>query len=635
MGDEAERERAERDGANARAALEALDQGWYRIEAEFDADGDCVDLLYLDENPAAVAMTGRSFVGERLSELGAYEPLWLELFGDVARTGRTRRERRYAEPDGKWYDFQAFKPEGAGARELHVVFRDATAERAALEASEDRHAFLLRLNDAVRRLSDPAAVQRAALGLVADHLSCGIAYYVEVQEERGRAVIEHDVVRPGLPSMVGEYPLEAYAWCLPLYRQGEPVVVPDVSRSALIPEPDRAAMLGVGLAAFIGVPLVKGGRFVGTLCAAEPGRRDWSGAEVRLLQDCAERIWSAIERARAEAELRDSEARFRSFAEASADALWIYDAVGRRLEYLSPAFERLFGESRDRVQADIGRWAELVHPDDRAFASEALPAVLAGRTWVQEYRITRPADGAVRWIRDTGFPIHREGDRVTRVGGVAQDVTDHHRAADRQRLLLEELQHRVRNTLGVVRSVARRTALTSDSVEDYALHLDGRIEAFARTQAMLTRDPTAGVDLAALVAEELRAHAAFEGEEATIEGPSLALKPKAGETLGLAIHELATNAVKYGALSRPEGRLAVRWRIEPGPDGDVLALDWIESGAATAVAPPGRRGFGAELLERTLAYELKAETRLDWRPEGLRCAVRVPLGPKVLHAADV
>ena len=209
------------------------------------------------------------------------------------------------------------------------------------------------------------------------------------------------------------------------------------------------------------------------------------------------------------------------------------------------------------------------------------------------------------------------------------DVTALTRAEERQRLLLAELQHRVRNTLGVVRSIARRSADTSTSVEDYAMHLDGRLNAFARTQALVTRDPEAGVDLEFLVAEELHAYRVSEGK-IRISGPAIRLAPKTSETLGLAIHELATNAVKHGALSHHSGRVEVIWRVARDGVGPQLDFIWRERDGPTLDGSPTRRGFGTELLERTLVYDLKAKTALDFAAAGLTCTIEVPLSDGVL-----
>ncbi|MBV9529796.1 MAG: PAS domain-containing protein, partial [Bradyrhizobium sp.] len=210
------------------------------------------------------------------------------------------------------------------------------------------------------------------------------------------------------------------------------------------------------------------------------------------------------------------------------------------------------------------------------------------------------------------------------------DVTAMARAEERQRLLLAELQHRVRNTLGVVRSIARRSAPTSSTVDEYAAHLDGRLSAFARSQAMVARDPDGGVNLAYMIAEELMAYNAREGEQVRISGPAIRLQPKPAESLALAIHELATNAVKYGALSQPSGTIDIAWRIEDA----VLTFEWRERGGPT-VQPPQRKGFGTEMLERTLAFEFKARTSLQFAAFGLQCTVVIPLSRRIVHTPAV
>ena len=210
------------------------------------------------------------------------------------------------------------------------------------------------------------------------------------------------------------------------------------------------------------------------------------------------------------------------------------------------------------------------------------------------------------------------------------DVTAITRAEERQRLLLAELQHRVRNTLGVVRSIARRSAESSSTVEEYASHLDGRLNAFARTQALVTRDPEGGVDLEYLVIEELLAYNAREGQQVRVSGPAVRFQPKAAETFALAIHELATNALKYGALSRPSGRIEISWRLEEAADPPQLVFDWRERGGPS-VAPPPREGFGTELLERTLAFELKGQTTISFNASGLHCVMIIPLAKRTFH----
>jgi two-component sensor histidine kinase len=241
-------------------------------------------------------------------------------------------------------------------------------------------------------------------------------------------------------------------------------------------------------------------------------------------------------------------------------------------------------------------------------------------------------DGGIRWLRNTDFPMFDASGHVAHIGGVGHDITLLKDAEAHQKFLLAELQHRVRNTLAVIRAIARRTAEASDTVEDLGMHLDGRIAAFARVQAAVTRDPSAGLDLEALIADTLRAAHAKEGEQVTIEGPSVILMPKTAETIGLALHELTTNALKYGALSVPSGRIAIRWNLARPPNGEkpVILLEWIESGVELKNEVPEREGFGSELLTKTLAYDLNASVERAFERDGIRYDIRIPATEGIL-----
>ncbi|WAP70146.1 sensor histidine kinase [Jiella pelagia] len=291
--------------------------------------------------------------------------------------------------------------------------------------------------------------------------------------------------------------------------------------------------------------------------------------------------------------------------------------------WASPQWEAFTGQS---AEASLGSgWLDVVHPDDRDSARSAWSQSRDADGFHADYRIREAASGHYRWFQTRATPYRESDGTIIEWFGTSTDVDDLWRLREHERLLLAELQHRVRNTLAVIRSIARRTADTTETAEDYAMHLEGRINAFARVQAAVTRDPLGGVSLLDLVAEELIAATAREGENATIEGPNIRLSGREAETFGLAVHELATNAIKFGALSEPAGHVAIRWTIEEAADPPLLHFVWKETGVDLNPDEPRRRGFGTELLERTLSYQLLAEGRESFEADGVRCVIRMPL----------
>ena len=193
-----------------------------------------------------------------------------------------------------------------------------------------------------------------------------------------------------------------------------------------------------------------------------------------------------------------------------------------------------------------------------------------------------------------------------------------------------ELQHRVSNFLSVLRSVSTRSIERASSLDDLLLHQSGRISALARVEDMLARANGRGVDLEDILRDELATVvSAGEEDRLTIGGPPVALAMKAAERIGLAFHELTTNALKFGALSNPEGRISVQWRLTQDA-GPQLEISWIESGVAVMNSEPKWTGFGRDLLERALPYDLDADTQLRFAPGGLHCRLSVPLNARTV-----
>nr|WP_165937897.1 CheR family methyltransferase [Methylobacterium segetis] len=327
--------------------------------------------------------------------------------------------------------------------------------------------------------------------------------------------------------------------------------------------------------------------------------------------------------ARAERALKETQERFHHM-ERAVPAFLFTILPDLQCDYVNPRFYEYTGMEAGRA---LGQgWLAAVHPDDR----ETVDATWArardtGRSFEMEIRL-RDRRGRYRWFTTRAEAVADADGAVVKWFGSCTDTHERRRAEDRQRLLLAELQHRVKNILAVVRSLAKRTAEGTASLDRFLAHFDGRLGALARTQNILTRTADSSIDLAELIGDEVINHAARDGSQVSLSGPGVRLRQKAAETLGLALHELVTNAIKYGALTVPDGHVAISWRAF-GEDGDQrLLLEWRESGVRMVDTDPNRRGFGRELIEDGLTYELGATTALEFSPGGVRCVIEIPLG---------
>ncbi|MHC2086160.1 HWE histidine kinase domain-containing protein [Methylobacterium sp. CM6244] len=521
----------------------------------------------------------------------------------------------------------------------HVLAeRRRAAHQEALRESEERQAFLLELSDALQPLAEAADIQQAASYLLGQHLGASRIMYAEVYGvgDDAEVIIRSQHVREGtrFPERF-PYKMVSEGFADETFQANGRVIVSDVASDPRLREDVRHVWLAGGIAAQAAVPLIKNGRVVCAIGVHASRPREWSSAEITLIADVAERTWAAAERARAESAQRESEARFAQFAASSSDALWIRNARTLAMEYASPAIQTIYGVPPEALLGDPKHWAALIVPEDRDAALEHLERGRNGEAVTHEFRIVRVSDGAFRWIRNTDFPLYDEDGRIERVGGIAQDITEAKQSIKHHAILLAELQHRVRNLLAMIRSVTARTGDTADSVEDYRNRLEGRLRALARTQTLLTRTANAGVDLATLVREEIRGQAEHD-DQYRLSGPELLLAPKAAEVLTLAVHELATNALKYGALAEPHGRVIIAWMVIYQSGEPWLRFDWDED-KGSGVPPPQRKGFGTELITRRVPYELHGRGSLAFEPTGVRCCLEFPLvrGDSILETDAV
>ncbi|HSV02032.1 MAG TPA: PAS domain-containing protein [Phenylobacterium sp.] len=313
---------------------------------------------------------------------------------------------------------------------------------------------------------------------------------------------------------------------------------------------------------------------------------------------------------------RESEARFRIMADCTPAPAWVTSAAGP-IEFVNQAMAEWVGRPREELMGDA--WLSLLHPEDLPKIVEARAAARRDLApYIYEARFRR-ADGVWRTMQVSSKPRFDDAGAFQGYVGLAMDVTDTRAAQTRQRLLINELNHRVKNTLATVQSIAHQTLREAVAGREARERLTERLLALSAAHNVLTRENWESADLAEIAAEAIRPYDEVKARRITLEGPQARIAPGAALALSMALHELATNALKYGALSKAAGRVAIRW----GRTGETIALEWRETGGPKVVAP-ARKGFGSRLLGQGLAAELGARAELLFEPEGLICRIRAP-----------
>jgi two-component sensor histidine kinase len=238
-----------------------------------------------------------------------------------------------------------------------------------------------------------------------------------------------------------------------------------------------------------------------------------------------------------------------------------------------------------------------------------------------DYRIIRP-DGEVRWIDSRRFVSYDGEGKPRRIAGINIDITERKELEDHKTTLISELDHRVKNVLATVLTVASRTQETSSSMAEFVAALEGRIKSMASTHELLSTRRWQGIPLAELVRRELAPYTTTSN--ARIDGPDVVLSAEAGQALAMVFHELATNAAKFGAISANSGCISVRWSFRRNGHAESwLCIQWEESGGPPVV-PPVRSGYGTIVVRELVPYELGGSVDLAYLPEGVRCKLRIP-----------
>jgi two-component sensor histidine kinase len=572
--------RAGRREADARYKLlfDAIDEGFCIIELVFDADGRATDYLFLEANNAFVGHTGlKDPVGKTMR---AFEPgiedQWPETYGRIALSGVAERFESESAVMDRWFDVFAF-PIGEEAPYLVGILFEDIGERKSMELalrhSENRlHSLIEATSDLIFRMNPEGTLMQQVGGKRLQGALGAASNWID------HFVLEtdRDAVRQALDRAIqNREPLEIE------HRVRTPDGVIGWLASRAVPVLDEAGAI-----------------------------TEWFGMATDITQ-----------RRHTEQQLAHGAQMLRVASEIGKVGLWDWNVETGQLIWSDEHF-RMEGYKPGEIVPTFEIWAERVHPDDWPAAEAKVAAAMAsGEEYINEYRVTHPGD-EVRWLSARGRFLYDEKGQPVRMLGAMVDTTQRRREEEWQKLLVAELQHRVRNLIGMVRSVARLSAPSHRHVDDYVDHLIGRLQAMGRTQSTLTRSPGRSVDLSELVSEELLVHAA-QPHQYHVDGPAVALSPHAAEIVTLAIHELATNSIKYGALG-DTGYIRIGWTTSQIDGKCWVSLRWQET-APPRKSKPTRKGFGQRLIEERVPYELAGKGRFDLHDTGVLAQLEFPL----------
>ncbi|WP_457092848.1 HWE histidine kinase domain-containing protein [Microvirga sp. P5_D2] len=487
----------------------------------------------------------------------------------------------------------------------------------AQERAERNLRFRLELDQRLHHLTDPHEVMAVAAETLGRHLNASRVNYGYVEDTPTGEVfiVDRDWTDQGTPSLVGRYPVEVFGEPLiAVLKEGHTVCLHDAFDDQLTAgEGIAATYVAIGARSGITVPLIKGGRVAAALLVHQVDPRHWREDEEVLVRQVAERTWDAVERARVETALRESEERMRDILESINDAFYAVDRDWR-FTYVNRKAEELWGKTRDVLMGRLC-WDEF----PQAIESEPYTAHLHAMETRSPVRLESNSSVIDQWLEISIFP--------TADGGLSvyfRDVGSRKQAEEHRELLIHELNHRVKNTLATVQSIAAQTLRNAGVAQEPRMALEARLFALSRAHDVLTRENWEGAALREIVAQAVEPYRGVGEGRLLSEGPEVRLSPRAALALSMALQELATNAVKHGALSSAVGRVEITWSLDSNVQPARLHLRWEEKDGVL-VQPLQRRGFGTRLIERSLASDLQGDVTIDFAPTGVVCTIDAPM----------
>ncbi|HEY0505369.1 MAG TPA: PAS domain-containing protein [Lysobacter sp.] len=575
-----------------RDLFDSMGEAFYVVEAVTDEEGHVVDLEFLQENPTARHYVGRDVVGRRLAAVQPeFEFDWVRIVEDVVRSGRDAAFERPSPLTGRYFQYRVFRLEGR-PRQVGILFQDIKPRRDTEKA----------LRDSEERFRQFGQASSGALWI------------------RDARTLRMEYISPAFEAMSG--------------RSNDEVAGSGIESWDAMLHPDDRDTVQRNMRRVLDGERVK---HEFRIVQAETQDVRWIQSTDFPMRDVSCRInriggiaQDVTALKKAQARLLESEACLRSAIQVGRLATWDWNLATGKVAWSDDHY-RLEGYERGEVTPSYEAWIARVHPEDRDAAESAVQhAMETGEEYVREVRFVHP-DGTVRWADARGRFFYDAAGAPIRMIGAMIDTTQRREWEEAQRVLVAELQHRTRNLIAVVRSIADRTLRESGGMEDFSRVFSERLGALARVQGLLSRlKDGQRVSFDELLGMELAAHLdAREGAgRITTEGPAdVALRSSSVQPLALAVHELITNAIKYGALKDPAGHLRVRWRVEAEDGRPWLHVDWRETGVAMPAdeGPMQGGGAGRELIERALPYQFGARTTYALTPDGVHCTVAMPI----------
>ena len=491
-----------------------------------------------------------------------------------------------------------------------------------LRESDRQHQFLLELSDRLHTASDPTAAMSAAAELFARHCSLPLVQYLTIDPDGDRFSVSATYSDGWLPDVLrqsGRLSDHGPSWGQQ-FHNGEAIFSDDHDDRL---EADASASRAFGIRSGSAVPLLRNGHLVAIFTTANHEPRNWTAAEKALQREVAQRTWAAVERAKAEAALHVAHDTFRHLVDRSPFGIYAVDA-DFRLVQVSDGAQKVFENVHPLLGRDFAEVLGIVW--EEPFAGEAIRhfrnTLATGDAYRALNSVEQRADTADTEAYD--WKIERVVLPDGRPGVVCHfyDLTEKQRQEEQIRLLMGEVNHRSKNMLSLIQSIARQTVKTQP--EDFLERFSERVRALSASQDVLVKSQWKAVELNELVRSQLAHFGVERDARISLDGPPVKITASASQALGMALHELATNATKYGALSNDSGRVAVCWRLQSDGAGQPrFTMSWVERGGPP-VAKPARRGFGSMVIDDMLRMSLGCEAEIDFQPTGLVWRINSP-----------